>query len=252
MIHANRSFSLDQPSRRGKLAAYFPVNDPSVPLERLKAYEAVGVDVVELGLRTSDPYADGDIVAASMRRSEGVGTVNEAREAIETVNSFSHGALGMIFAYAEDKLFSDPEEWRGVDALLALGTPGPEVEKITSVAAAEGTRITRFVPYAMPETSVAAARDASAFVFLQYTDGKTGIRHDVDENLSDRVKNLRAEGVKAPIFAGIGISTPDQAKHAVNAGVDGVVVGSQTVLEAISGQAALEDYLGGIEGALYG
>ncbi|WP_341864144.1 tryptophan synthase subunit alpha [Gymnodinialimonas sp. 57CJ19] len=252
MIHAQHSFSFDQPSRRGKLVAYFPVNDPSVPIDRLKAYEAAGVDVVELGLRTSNPYADGAIVAASMQRASGIGTVREALSAIKAVKTFSYGALGMIFAYAEDKLFSDPQEWQDVDALLALGAPGPNVEKVTEVAAAQGTRITRFVPYDLPEPAVAAARKATGFVFLQYTDGKTGIRQDLDRDLESRVKKLRADGVTAPIFAGIGISTPDQAKHAVNAGVDGVVVGSQAVLEAMSGRSALEEYLGRIEEALYG
>lgn len=243
MIHRKTEFALDRPRTGGLLAAYFPVNDPLVPLELLAAYDVARVDVVELGVKTPDPYADGEVVAASMLRATGTGTVSEAADAINAVRQFRHDSLGMIFGYAEPKLAPDPAIWRDVDGLLALGASGPDTDKITRAAAQNGTRITRFVPYDLPCAAVTAARTATGFVFLHYTDGKTGIRTALDERLPERVAKLRDAGVCAPIMAGIGISTVAQVDHAMQSGADGVVVGSKAVQKAVEGRAALEDYL---------
>ena len=118
----NRKFEfiLDQPRQTGLMAAYFPVNDPAVPKERLSAYETAQVDVVELGIKTSNPYADGEIVATSMRRSTGEGTIREASEAISVVRNFDHNAFGMIFGYAERKLTNSSDDWQNVDGLLYI------------------------------------------------------------------------------------------------------------------------------------
>lgn len=236
-------FTIDKPATGGRLAAYFPVNDPLVPLERLKAYEAAEVDIVELGIKTSDPYADGAVVAASMRRSLGTGTVSEAGAAIDAVRAFRHAAMGMIFGYATPHLAPDSAVWSRIDAFLAIGRPDPGLDALTRAAAAYGVRITRFVPYELPKAAIEAACSATGFVFLQYTPGHTGIRDEIDRRLPTRVARLRQAGVEAPIFAGIGISSVDQVRHAMLSGADGIVVGSQTVLKALDGQAALEDYL---------
>ena len=52
-------FALDQADGRKFLAAYFPVNDPEMPLSRLAAYDVAKVDVVELGMKAADAFADG-------------------------------------------------------------------------------------------------------------------------------------------------------------------------------------------------
>ena len=99
-------FALDQADGRKFLAAYFPVNDHEMPLSRLAAYDVAKVDVVELGMKAADAFADGPTVTEAMTRALGIGRVSEARIAIETVRTFKHSTMGMIFGYC--RKFSPP------------------------------------------------------------------------------------------------------------------------------------------------
>ena len=236
-----RPFTLDDPKAAPYLAAYFPLGDPLVPLARLSAYIAAKVDVVELGLRTADPYADGPVIAASMQRSTGAGTLADIRPAMGLLRQVDHAIMGMVFAYATPELAAEPS-WSDIDAVLCLGKGGSR-DRIEDAAVAGGARLTSFVPYDLPAVDVERAIRATGFVFLQYTPGPTGLRDATDPVLPRRLARLRAGGATAPIFAGIGISTPDQVRQALDAGANGVVIGSKTVQKAMEGQAALEDYL---------
>ena len=52
-----------------------------------------------------------------------------------------------------------------------------------------------------------------------------------------------------PLYAGFGISTPEQARAAADL-TDGIVVGSRAVLVAEDGPAALRDYVASLRSAL--
>ena len=52
-----------------------------------------------------------------------------------------------------------------------------------------------------------------------------------------------AKGVVRPILVGIGTSQPDQIRHAIDTGADGIVVGSMAIEKGLQSHAALEDYL---------
>ena len=55
-------------TRRPLLACYLPVGDPLVPLHYTQIYMDCGVDILELGMPSPDPYLDGEDVSASMGR----------------------------------------------------------------------------------------------------------------------------------------------------------------------------------------
>ena len=106
------------------------------------------------------------------------------------------------------------------------------------------------MPYDFGDREIDRAGTADAYVMLQYTRGKTGLRRQRDPHLAPRLHRLRDAGVSVPIVAGIGISSLDQVRDAMDQGVDGVVIGSRTVQMAERGSAALEDYLCGVREAL--
>ncbi len=243
MMQDTRTFSIDQTDGRKFLAAYFPVGDPLMPLSLLAAYDAARVDVVELGVKAADPFADGPTVRDAMARAGGTGRVSEAHAELETVRGFASPALGMVFGYASDTLAADPEVWAGVEGLLCLGRDETERLALCDAARARGTRITEFVPYEMPLWSRAAAVNAESYVMLQYLPGLTGARVETDELLKPRLQKMRRAGVTRPILVGIGISQPDQIRHALDIGADGVVVGSMVLQKGLQSHAALEDYL---------
>ena len=243
MIEDRTKFALDANDGRKLLAAYFPVNDPLMPLSRLAAYDAAEVDVVELGIKTPHPFADGRVVNDAMKRSSGVGAPSEAAEAIQAVRRFSHRSMPMIFGYHSEVFASNPDFWAEVDGLLCLGQNETDRLTLCNTARARGTRITEFVPYEMPLAAREAAINAESFVLLQYLPGKTGARSEIDQLLKPRVAKMKRAGVQRPIFTGIGISRIDQIRHAVDTGADGVVIGTKTIEFGLQGASQLEDYL---------
>lgn len=242
---------IDDVNRGALLSAYFPVGDPLIPVDRLAIYARARVDIVELGLKAVDAFADGPVVAGSMTRAGGEGRPGEARRAALTLRGMDPGITAMAFGYAEPALMSAGADWQALDALLCLGPPGPRA-RIEAEAAAEGVRRVCFLTYAHDDGEVERAAGAEGFVFLQYSDGLTGLRAGLDAALPERLRRLRRGGVGRPILAGIGISTPEQIRHALDSGADGVVVGSMTVLKALEGPAALEDWLGQVRAVVDG
>lgn len=226
------------------LVAYFPVNDPLVPLDLLEVYDAAGVDIVEMGLRASNPTHDGAIVAGSMLRATGSGAVSDAFEVARRVRGFKRPASAILFAYTEAPLQQAREEWREIEGLLCLGADQAARRLVVDRARAQGTRIVEFLPYAFDEADIARAVAAETYVMLHYSPGQTGLRDVLDPHLAQRLARLRAAGVRQPIVPGIGISTFDQARDAVQQGANGVVLGSKTILKAQEGRQALQDYLG--------
>lgn len=247
-----RALSLDQRDGRKLLAVYYPVNDPKMPLSVLASYDAAKVDVVELGVKAADPFADGPTVKGAMDRAPGVGRPSEAGEALAAIRRFEHAALGMIFGYASEVFGSEPEIWSQVDGLLCLGRDETARLDLCNTARRHGTRITEFVPYEMPLAARGAAINAESYVMLQYLPGQTGARTEIDQLLKPRLQKMQRAGVSRPILVGIGISQPDQVRHAIDTGADGVVIGSMAIQKGLEGAAALEDYLCEIREVLNG
>ena len=233
---------LDAINRGALLSAYYPVGDPMIPVDRLAIYARAKVDIVELGLKAKEAFADGPVVAQSMARAVGEGRVGEARRAALTLRGHDPAITAMAFGYAEPTLKGAGTDWQVIDALLCLGDPADR-RQVEAEATAQGVRRVSFLTYDFDDADVERAAMAEGFVFLQYSPGLTGLRGDIDPALSARLRRLRQGGVARPIVAGIGISAPDQMRHALDAGADGIVVGSMTVMRALEGAAALEDYL---------
>lgn len=234
------------------LVAYFPVLDPHIPMQRLDDYARAGVDVVELGLKAGNPVLDGDTVARTMRRAHGEGRVGDAIAAARYLRQLPNRPFGVLFCYPEDPVLEADEEWADIDGVLCLATDPARRDLIVRKAVAHGARQIEFVPYRQTEADLARARQADGYVMLQYLAGKTGARSDLDACFAERLARLRSAGVTAPIVTGIGVSTTDQVRHAIEAGADGVVTGSEVIRLAETGTDALAAYLGQMREVLNG
>jgi tryptophan synthase alpha chain len=78
--------------------------------------------------------------------------------------------------------------------------------------------------------------------------GTTGARAELSPALAPLVDRTR-KLTDAPLYAGFGISTPEQAT-AAGALADGVVVGSAAVLAAEEGASSLERFVSQLRAAL--
>lgn len=227
---------------RPLLACYFPVGDPLLPPDLLSIYADAGVDVIELGLPSTDPYLDGPDVRESMARAH----AGDWRRSLDAVRSqlarHRHGPVGLIMTYADlaPALIADGSAFAGIDALLVVAPPRDAARRALEQAAREhGVLISAFVPLPLDDASLATAREASGYVMLQSAPGVTGPRATLDATAATRLKTLRDAGVTAPVLLGFGIANGDQAKAARGFGADGVVVGSLCLRAALAGRDTL-------------
>ncbi len=237
------------------LVCYFPAGDPLVPVEMLDVFASCGVDIVEIGIRSDDPYLDGEIIRQSMWRSTGNGILCDAGAAVARLETFNGRMAGLVFAYASDAFLASAVDgnWRGIDALMcAPETRSESKAQIELAARNAGVRSTVFVPYACNASDVRQAVQATGYVMLQCTNGKTGLYEGFDSSAAARVAKLRAAGVSKPILLGIGIGTADQCRQAIDSGADGVVIGSKVVAASLQSASCLEAYLASVRRALDG
>jgi tryptophan synthase alpha chain len=86
-----------------------------------------------------------------------------------------------------------------------------------------------------------AAEQTDGWLYLVTVTGTTGARTDVSPTLAGLVARARAV-TDVPLYAGFGISTPEQARRAADL-ADGIVVGSRAVEIAEQGPDALRVYV---------
>jgi tryptophan synthase alpha chain len=94
-----------------------------------------------------------------------------------------------------------------------------------------------------------AAERTDGWLYLVSLTGTTGARESVSSRFAPLVERARAV-TDVPLYAGFGISTPEQAA-AVAAVADGIVVGSRAIQVADeSGPAGLREYVASLREAV--
>ena len=81
--------------------------------------------------------------------------------------------------------------------------------------------------------------------------GTTGAREQLDDRLADLIGVVKQAAGGTPVLAGFGISRPEHVAAVLDAGADGVVVGSAAIDAADrGGAAALEEFVRSLKGAM--
>ena len=93
-----------------------------------------------------------------------------------------------------------------------------------------------------------AAAQTDGWLYLVTVAGTTGARRELSPALAGLVERTRRV-TQLPLYAGFGISTPEQARAAAEL-ADGVVVGSRAVEVAEEGPDALRAYVTTLRKAL--
>jgi tryptophan synthase alpha chain len=237
------------------LVAYFPLADPSVPIDLLDLYADGGVDVVEFGWPARDPFFDGPDVLGSMARAASGDPLGAFAAARRRLSRRRSAPRRLIMTYAEvgHPALADSAFFSGVDAVLVVARAGnPLRGEIEANAESAGAALSVFVTLPISPTAVADAKRAREYVMLQAAAGLTGPRERLDPDNRVRIAELRAGGVAAPIVVGFGVSNGEHARAAVDLGADGVVVGSAGLRAALRGRAALAALLKALRGGLDG
>jgi tryptophan synthase alpha chain len=214
--------------------------------ELARAAEAGGADVVEIGFPFSDPLADGPVVrraaeralAQGMRTAECLQCLREVREAVKVpLVPMTYSSL--LEAYGWER-FAEDVRTAGASSLIVADLPvdvRPELRRVQLVA-----------PTSTDERIALAADSSDGWLYLVTVAGITGARAELSPALAPLVERTRKLS-KVPLYAGFGISTPEQAAAAGEL-ADGVVVGSAALLAADDGAPSLERFVSQLRAAL--
>lgn len=233
-----RCFARAKAEGRGAFVAYLTMGYPTLAQSEAAVDDLVagGVDIVELGVPFSDPFADGAVIrsAAYEALKQGV-TLDGVLAAAKRIRA-RHPETGLVVFTYYNLIFSKGLEafaqaaaGAGIDAVLSVDLPLEERDELLDVLRPHGLTV---VPLIAPNTPLervvaSAAGLDDTFLYVITVKGTTGARTELPADLTARLDAIRA-AVKIPIAAGFGISTRAQAE-VVSHHADGFVVGSALV-----------------------
>lgn len=233
-----RCFARAKAEGRGAFVAYLTMGYPTLAQSEAAVDDLVagGVDIVELGVPFSDPFADGAVIrsAAYEALKQGV-TLDGVLAAAKRIRA-RHPETGLVVFTYYNLIFSKGLEAfaqaaadTGIDAVLSVDLPLEERDELLDVLRPHGLTV---VPLIAPNTPLervvaSAAGLDDTFLYVITVKGTTGARTELPADLTARLDAIRA-AVKIPIAAGFGISTRAQAE-VVSRHADGFVVGSALV-----------------------
>jgi tryptophan synthase alpha chain len=206
-----------------------------------------GADVVELGFPFSDPLADGPVIrrAAERALAEGMRTkaclecLAATRERVD-VPLVPMTYASLLEAYGWERFAADARS-AGAASLIVADLPAgerPELRRIQLVA-----------PTSTEERLRLAGEQTDGWLYLVTVTGTTGARSGLSTSLAGLSERARAAAPGVPLYAGFGISTPEDARAAAEL-TDGVVVGSSALEQAEGGTAALRTFVASLRRSL--
>ena len=218
---------------------------PETP-ELARAAEAGGADIVEIGFPFSDPLADGPVIRRAAERALAQGM--RTAQCLDCLRSIAAQVAlplvpmtysSLLEAYGWERFAADARA-AGASSLIVADLPvdvHPEIRRVQLVA-----------PTSTDERIGLAAERTDGWLYLVTVAGTTGARAELSPALGPLVERTRAL-TDTQLYAGFGISTPEQAAAAGEL-ADGVVVGSAALLAAEEGAAGLERFVAQLRGAL--
>ncbi|MEM8737424.1 MAG: tryptophan synthase subunit alpha [Planctomycetota bacterium] len=227
-----------QRGRGGRaLMPFVTAGDPSLDVTAgiLRAAQAAGAAVCEVGIPFSDPIADGPVIQASMQRAldaglevaevfEKVAEVRPQVEALGLVAMVSYSIVHRIGLAA----FVGQARDAGLDGFIFPDLPLEESGPARAAAADAGLVLSMLIAPTTPiDRAEAIAAASTGFVYVVSRPGITGARSALPASLPARLTRLRAV-TQLPMAVGFGISTAAQVREVVEV-ADAAIVGSALV-----------------------
>ena len=222
---------------RAALIPFFVIGDPDfdTSLEIIKTAIDAGADILELGIPFSDPIADGPTIQKADIRAINSGiTVEKALEFIRKDKDYKDIPIGLlmyynlIYQYGTEQFFRDFHA-TGVNSILIADLSIDDGDEIIKPAASVGLDTVFMVtPNTDPERMKLIASKTTGFIYTVSVLGVTGSRDQLSDTIGGLIVKLK-EITDVPICVGFGISKPEHAAAIVQAGADGVIIGSKIV-----------------------
>lgn len=246
----------------GKRAALMPYLMGGFPtlkrsMEIGRAYVEAGADLLELGVPYSDPLADGPVIHEAGTRALAAGA--SLTGVLEVARALAPSVPVVLMCYA-NMVFAPGAEafverlWlAGASGLIVPDLPLEEAPRVLAACDERGLALVPLVaPTTPPERLTRIGERARGFLYTVSVVGTTGERAALSDRFAEIVARAKAS-TTAPVALGFGISTPEQALQAAQAGADGVIVGTRLVRAAMESDdpaGAVGEIVAGLAGAL--
>ncbi len=207
---------------------------PSNTLDYMIALEK-NSDIIELGLPFSDPMADGPTIQKANVRALKAGTkVKDVFSIVKEFRDYSEKPVvlmtyyNLIYVKGVDNFVKEAKNC-GINGMIVVDLPVEESSDYLKACEKYGMGTVFLAAPNTPEDRLKQIdKVSSIFVYLVSLYGTTGARDKIPETAFNLIK--RAKSIcKKPVCVGFGVSKKEHVKELVNAGADGVVVGSAIV-----------------------
>ena len=234
----NRITNLFQTQKDGILSVYFTAGYPNLndTASILKALQAKGIHMVEVGIPFSNPMADGPVIqeAATQALRNGMSLpllfeqMQEIRSEIQ-IPIILMGYLNPIMQYGFEKFCASCVE-ASVDGMIIPDLP--YADYISDYKEIADRHDLKMIMLITPETSEERIRliDAhtSGFIYMVSSAATTGAQQDFNEQKQAYFRRLNAMNLQNPRMVGFGISN-NATFEAATAHSSGAIIGSKFV-----------------------
>ena len=196
----------------------------------VRAAQASGADLIELGIPFSDPTAEGPVIQAASTRALAAGTttdkvfdlVRDLRRDVTVPLVFMTYA-NLVFSYGSERFLRKCAE-TGIQGLILPDVPFEEKNEFAPACRAHSLELISLIAPTSEARIGKIAREAEGFVYCVSSLGVTGVRTEITTDIGAMVRLVKAEK-DIPCAVGFGVSTPAQARQMASQS-DGVIVGS--------------------------
>jgi tryptophan synthase alpha chain len=229
---------------------YLAVGDPNMAASEqyVEALVEGGADCVELGLPFSEPIAEGPTIQQAVVRSLSEGTTPEAFfEFVERLDVdvplvcmtyynlvFRYGAEAGTSAGEGSHTTPGPRPFvkraaeAGLDGFVIPDLPAEEADALRAACDEFDLDLVFIVAPTTTDERLEPIRErVSGYVYVQARLGVTGAQADVSDQTAESLARIADWDV--PKAVGFGISSGEHAARVVEAGADGIIVGSALV-----------------------
>ncbi len=210
-------------------------------------------DFLEIGFPYSDPLADGPTIqAADNRALKNGATASSVLSMIKALREKTKIPItvlvyvNLVLQAGIDKFYKKAVE-SGVDGVLIPDAPIEEIAPFAQAAKKYGLQQIFLVAQTTDNQRLKKIlQHAQGFLYLVSVLGVTGARQKFGHETQKFIKRIRQQ-TDLPLCVGFGVSTPAQFKVMIQAGADGVIVGS-AIVDVIAknlGKKDMVDKVGG-------
>ncbi|MCM1086534.1 MAG: tryptophan synthase subunit alpha [Muribaculaceae bacterium] len=207
--------------------------DLDTTMQIVKSMAANDADLIELGIPFSDPTAEGPVIQeANLRALTGGVTTDKIFDMVRklrkdiTIPMVFMTYSNVVFSYGADKFIRTCSEI-GMNGLILPDLPYEEKEEFDDICKKYGIDLISLIAPTSANRIAMIAKEASGFIYIVSSLGVTGVRSEINTDISSIVKLVR-ENSSVPCAVGFGISTPEQAAKMASIS-DGAIVGSAIV-----------------------